>query len=320
MTLALVTGGAGFIGSHLARALLERRWRVRVLDDFSSGSEKNLPVADDRLEVLRGDVRDPGAVRESVRGADIVFHEAAFVSVPQSLVAPEACLSVNVQGTQTLLDASRAAGVRRVVLASSAAVYGDNPAIPLTEDMPSRCLSPYAASKQMDEVLADLYTRAMGLEVTALRYFNVFGPRQSPDSDYAAAVPIFIQRMLERRPVTIYGDGGQTRDLIYVADVAQANIIAAEHPAAAGQVLNVCTGRETRLLDLLEELQKLFPSAPQPEYAPSRAGDIYRSAGSPLRAESVLGFRAATPLLEGLEKTVYWMKNELRDGMASHPS
>jgi UDP-glucose 4-epimerase len=320
VTLALVTGGAGFIGSHLTRALLERGWRVRVLDDFSTGSEKNLPAVNERLEVRRGDIRDPGAVRESVRGVDVVFHQAAFVSVPRSVAAPEACFSVNVQGTQTLLDAARAAGIHRVILASSAAVYGDNPAIPLTEEMAPRCLSPYAASKQMDEVLADLYTRAMGLEVTALRYFNVFGPHQSPDSDYAAAVPIFIRRMLERRPVTIYGDGGQTRDLIYVAEVAQANILAAEHSAAAGQVLNICSGHETRLLDLHAELKGLFPSAPEPEFAAARPGDIYRSAGSPLRAKSVLGFRSTTSLLEGLEKTVDWMKHELGLGMASDPA
>lgn len=311
MTLALVTGGAGFIGSHIARALLQRGWRVRILDNFSTGSEKNLPGGDARVEVQRGDVREPAAARESVRDVDFVFHEAAFVSVPQSLAAPESCFSINVQGTQTLLDAACAAGVRRVVLASSAAVYGDNPDLPLTEDASLRSLSPYAASKQMDEVLADLYTRAMGLEVTALRYFNVFGPRQSPDSDYAAAVPIFIRRMLDGQPVTIYGDGGQTRDLIYVADVARANVIAAEHPAAAGRVFNICTGRETRLLDLLEGLQELFPGGPEPYFAPPRAGDIYCSLGSPARAESLLGFRAETSLLDGLRETVAWMKAEL---------
>jgi len=310
MTLALVTGGAGFIGSHIADALLQRGWQVRILDNFSTGSEKNLPAAADQLEVQRGDVRDPGAAREAVLGVDLVFHEAAFVSVPQSLAAPQDCFAINVQGTQTLLDAARAAGARRVVLASSAAVYGDNPEMPLSEDIRLRSLSPYAASKQMDEVLADLYTRAMGLEVTALRYFNVFGPRQSPESDYAAAVPIFIRRMLEGRPVTIFGDGGQTRDLIYVADVARANLIAAEHPAARGRVFNVCTGHETRLLDLLQELQELFPAAPGPVFEPARPGDIYRSLGNPAQAESILGFRAETSLAQGLRETVAWMKDK----------
>jgi UDP-glucose 4-epimerase len=309
MTYALVTGGAGFIGSHIAHTLLERGWRVRIFDNFSTGSPKNLPDASSQLEVQNADLRDPAAVRLAVRDVEVIFHEAAFVSVPQSLEDPETCFAVNVYGTQSLLGAARQAGVRRVVLASSAAVYGDNSELPLTERASPRSLSPYAASKQMDEVLADLYTRSLGLEVACLRYFNVFGPRQSPDSVYAAAVPIFIRRMLAGKPVTIYGDGGQTRDLVYIADVVKANLLAAEQPQAAGNVYNVCTGRETRLLDLIEVLRRILPDAPQPQFSAPRAGDIYRSVGSPALAEASLGFRAETSLSEGLKGTVEWMRH-----------
>jgi UDP-glucose 4-epimerase len=248
-------------------------------------------------------------VEKSLSGVELIFHEAAFVSVPQSMEQPEACFDVNVRGTEILLDAAKKAGVRRIVIASSAAVYGDNEIFPLSEDLPTRCLSPYAASKNINEIYAGLFTRSFGLEVTCLRYFNVFGPRQRPDSQYAAAIPIFIHRFLDDKSITIYGDGRQTRDLIYIDDVVQANLIAAEHPAAPGQVFNICSGNETRIIDLVEELQDLFPNAPQPVFAEPRPGDIYRSIGSPAKAYQELGFRTATSLAEGLKVTVEWMRN-----------
>jgi UDP-glucose 4-epimerase len=306
---ALVTGGAGFIGSHIVRALLARGDEVRVLDNFSSGRRENLEGLRGRLEVREGDVRDAARVAEAVQGVEVIFHQAAFVSVPQSLQQPQTCFDVNVNGTAILLEAARRAGVRRVVIASSAAVYGDSTALPLSEETPLAPLSPYAVSKRVDEMYAALYTQSLRLEVVALRYFNVYGPRQRPDSMYAAAVPIFIRRLLDSQPVTIFGDGGQTRDLIYVGDVARANLLAAEHPAAAGQVFNICTGRETRLLDLLDVLMPMFPSAPSPIFAAPRPGDIYRSVGDPQKAEQVLGFRAEVPLSEGLKETVAWMRN-----------
>jgi UDP-glucose 4-epimerase len=306
---ALVTGGAGFIGSHIVQALLARGAEVRVLDNFSTGRRENLQGLRGRLEVWEGDVRQAGRVAEAVQGVEVIFHQAAFVSVPQSLQEPQTCFEVNVTGTAILLEAARRAGVRRVVLASSAAVYGDSAALPLGEETPPAPLSPYAVSKRVDEMYAALYTQALGLEVVALRYFNVYGPRQRPDSMYAAAVPIFIRRLLDSQPVTIFGDGGQTRDLIYVGDVARANLLAAEHPAAAGQVFNICTGQETRLLDLLDVLLPLFPAAPRPVFGAPRPGDIYRSVGNPQKAEQVLGFRAEVPLSEGLKETVAWMRS-----------
>ncbi|HXQ35440.1 MAG TPA: SDR family NAD(P)-dependent oxidoreductase, partial [Anaerolineales bacterium] len=278
----LVTGGAGFIGSHITRKLLEQGSSVRVLDNFSTGKRENIEELarqfnGNQLEVVEGDVRDNSRVKEAVRGVEIIFHEAAFVSVPQSMDEPQECFDVNIGGTSLLFDAARRAGVRRAVVASSAAVYGESDALPLVEETPLQPLSPYAVSKRVDEMYAELFTNSFGFEVVALRYFNVYGPRQRPDSMYAAAVPIFARRLLDGKPVTIFGDGGQTRDLINVHDVVRANLTASEHPDAAGKIFNVCTGVETRLLDLLEVLYDLFPNAPQPEFAPPRAGDIYRS-------------------------------------------
>lgn len=309
----LVTGGAGFIGSHIVTSLLERGHAVRVLDNFSSGKKENLnqPDAAPRgaeLVVLEGDLRDAAVVESAVRDVDVIFHEAAFVSVPASMEQPQACFDVNCAGTSVLLETARKAGVRRVVLASSAAVYGDSESLPLSEGETPRPLSPYAASKLADEIYAGMYTQALGLEVCALRYFNVFGPRQRPDTQYAAAVPIFIRQLLKREAPTIFGDGGQTRDLIFVGDVVRANLMAAEHPRAAGQVFNVCTGRKTRILDLIETLYKLLPGAPEPRFEEKRDGDIYESVGSPERAKAVMGFAAEVSLLDGLQHTVASMR------------
>lgn len=305
MTKYLVTGGAGFIGSHLVRALLEQGDFVRVLDNFSTGKRENL--AGLQVEIVEGDLRDKQAVAAAVQGIDFIFHEAAFVSVPQSMEDPLPCFEINQRGTEFLLEAARKAGVKRVVLASSAAVYGDSEAR-CDEQTPLRPLSPYAVSKRVDELYAELYTRSFGLEVVALRYFNVYGPRQRPDSVYAAAVPIFTRRLLDGQPITIFGDGGQTRDLVYVGDIVRANLTASQHPAAPGQVFNICSGDEIRIIDLVETLMDLFPAAPAPQFALPRAGDIYRSVGSPQKAAELLGFRTQTSLAEGLEAVVNWMK------------
>ena len=312
----LVTGGAGFIGSHITRALLEQGAHVRILDNFSSGKRENIEAMikqfnESQLEVLEGDVRDASRVMEAVRGVEVIFHEAAFVSVPQSMQEPQECFDVNITGTSLLFDAARRAGVRRAVVASSAAVYGESDALPLVEETPLQPMSPYAVSKRVDEMYAELFTNSFGFEVAALRYFNVYGPRQSPDSMYAAAVPIFARRLLDGKPVTVFGDGGQTRDLINVHDIVRANLIASEHPNAAGKVFNICTGIETRLLDLLDVFYQLFPDAPKPEFAAPRAGDIYRSVGSPQKALRIMDFRAQVPLTEGLKETVDWMSTNL---------
>jgi UDP-glucose 4-epimerase len=309
----LVTGGAGFIGSHIVRALLEQGASVRVLDNFSTGKRENLEELrpqfnGDQFQVVEGDLRDASGVEEAVSGIEVIFHEAAFVSVPQSMGEPQTCFDVNITGTSLLFDAARRAGVRRAVVASSAAVYGESGALPLIEETPLQPRSPYALSKRVGEMYAELFTGSFGLEVVALRYFNVYGPRQRPDSMYAAAVPIFARRLLDNRPVTVFGDGGQTRDLINVHDVVRANLIASEHPNAAGKVFNVCTGLETRLLDLLDVMHELFPGAPEPEFDAPRAGDIYRSVGSPRKTADVMGFRAEVSLVEGLKETIDWMR------------
>lgn len=303
----LVTGGAGFIGSHITRALLAQGETVRIFDNFSSGKEDNLKGLD--VEIIKGDLRDASRVAEAVRGVNVIFHEAAFVSVPESMEKPQECFDVNVTGTSNLFEAARKAGVQRIVTASSAAVYGDSEAMPLVEDTPLKQLSPYASSKRVGEMYAELYTNSFGLEVAALRYFNVYGPRQRPDSMYAAAVPIFIRRMLDNKPITIYGDGGQTRDLVNVKDVVQANLLASQHPQAAGQIFNVCTGVETRLLDLLDILYEIFPNAPKHTHAEPRAGDIYRSIGTPRKAMDILGFKPNVSLVDGVYEAVEEMRN-----------
>ena len=309
----LVTGGAGFIGSHIADTLLARGDSARVLDNFSTGKLDNIDALIQRhgrslLEIIAGDIRNASIVEEAVRGMDAVFHSAAFVSVPQSMDEPQECFDVNVSGTHLLLESARRAGVRRVVLASSAAVYGESTALPLIEATALQPKSPYALSKRVNEMYAELFTNEFELEVVALRYFNVYGPRQRPDSMYAAAVPIFIQRLLDGKPVTVFGDGGQTRDLINIHDVVRANLIASEHPNAAGKIFNICSGVETRLLDLLDVLYEIFPNAPRTEFAPPRAGDIYRSIGSPQKAKDVIGFQSQASLVDGLKETVDWMR------------
>jgi len=302
----LVTGGAGFIGSHLVRALLEQGSRVRVLDNFSTGKQENLQGLNGNLEVIEGDLRDTARVTEAVRGAEVIFHEAAYVSVPHSMTEPQACFDVNLTGTSILLDEARKAGARRVVIASSAAVYGESTELPLAEDTQLKPLSPYALSKQINELYAKLFTDVYSLDTVALRYFNVYGARQRPDSMYAAAVPIFFRQLSQGDAVQVFGDGSQTRDLIHVRDVVNANLIAADHPAAPGVIFNICTGIETRLLDLLDVLFDLFPNSKPPLFTDPRPGDIHRSVGNASKAEQQMGFKARVSLSEGLKETFEW--------------
>jgi UDP-glucose 4-epimerase len=308
----LVTGGAGFIGSHIAQRLLDENAVVRVLDNFSGGKHQNIEDLVNsrkpgRLEIYEGDLRDAGIVAEVVQDIDVIFHQAAFVSVAESMEKPQECFDINITGTTILLEAARKAGVRRAVLASSSAVYGDSENMPLKEDVPLKPMSPYAISKRVTEMLAALYTRSFDLEVVALRYFNVYGPHQRPDSTYAAAIPIFLQRMIEKRPATVFGDGGQTRDFVFVDDVVSANLLAAEHAAAAGQIINVCSGHETSLLALLGIIHGLFPGGPNHVFVESRKGEIYRSLGSAQFAEELIGYKAQINLATGLKKTADWM-------------
>jgi len=305
----LVTGGAGFIGSHIVEELLRSGNSVRVLDNFTSGRRENLEALPGKPEILEGDLRDAAMVKVAVRQVEVIFHLAAFISVPKSIADPETCFTVNVGGTVNLLEAARQAGTRKVVVSSSAAVYGNTNVFPTSEETPLQPLSPYAVSKQVNELYAGLYTRTLGLPVTALRYFNVYGPRQRPDSDYAAAIPIFVRRLVAGEPITIYGDGKQSRDFIFVKDVARANLLAAE-AGAAGEAINICTGHETSLLDLLEALSELSPTNPQIRFEGPRPGDVYRSAGCPEKAIRLLGFKPGTSLTEGLKQTIEWMKSK----------
>ncbi len=308
MSISLVTGGGGFIGSHLVDALLARGDKVRVLDNFSTGKLENLQHNLDKIELITGDLRDSSILSQAIMGVDLVFHQAAFVSVPQSMEDPESCFDINVNGTGKLLAAARAADVKRVVLASSAAVYGENEAVPLLEAEELDPLSPYAVSKSINEIYARLFTRNLGLEVVALRYFNVFGPRQNPASDYAAVIPIFIKTLDDENEPVIYGDGLQTRDFVYIADVVRANLMAAASDKAAGDVFNICSGQEINLLELLDILSTIFNRTIQPDFQEVRLGDIYRSLGDPNKAREILGFSPGSSIVDGLNETAAWMK------------
>ncbi len=304
MARVLVTGGAGFIGSHLARALVGRGDQVRVLDNFSTGTRENLAGIEKEIELIEGDLLEPLHLNKAIKNVEFVFHEAAFISVPESIENPRLCYQVNVQGTIELLEAARQAGCKRVVLASSAAVYGASQDIPLRESAPAECLSPYAASKLFNETLAQLYSGAYKLPVVALRYFNVYGPRQSPRSAYAAVIPKFIEALHSGQSPIVFGDGRQTRDFIFVEDVVRANLLAAEANDAAGRVFNICSCAESSLLDLLDTLCSLFPKTPKAKFAEARLGDVPRSLGDPSAASEALGFRALVSLQEGLKRCV----------------
>jgi nucleoside-diphosphate-sugar epimerase len=301
---ALVTGGAGFIGGHLVDRLVQDGWRVRVLDDFSSGSEANLAASRPDVELLRGDVCDTALVARAVAGANVVFHQAAIPSVPRSVADPELTNRVNVDGTLALLQAARCAGVRRFVFAASCAAYGNDPALPKREDMTPAPESPYALQKLAAEGYCTLFAKLYGFETVALRYFNVYGPRQNPQSEYAAVLPRFITACLAGRAPTIYGDGEQTRDFVFVGDVVEANLLAAESPKAMGAVVNVAGGRRISLNELLGAIQQVAGTQLTPQHGAARSGDVRHSLASLAQAEALLGFRPRTPLLDGLAVTI----------------
>ena len=300
MAKVLVTGGAGFIGSHLVDALVARGDEVRVLDDFSSGKRENLNQVADAIELIEGDIRDGETMRAALQGVENVFHQAAMVSVPESIEKPDKCFATNVQAVIDLLAMAREAGVQRAVLASSTAVYGAQARMPLREDYATQTLSPYAASKQFNESLATIYSENFGLPTVALRYFNVYGPRQAPESEYAAVIPRFMASLKSGQAPTVYGDGQQTRDFVHVSDVVRANLLAADAAEAAGRAFNVCSGEESSLLALLETLYALYPEAPEASFEAPRLGDVPRSSGDPSLAEEVLGFKAEISLKAGL--------------------
>ena len=309
MPIALVTGGAGFIGSHLVQLLADRGWSVRVLDNLSTGSRDNLAGAG--AELVEGDIRDPQVVDRAALGAGLVFHLAAMISVPESMAQPVECYRANVLGSLHVLDAARRVGARKVVLSSSCAVYG-NAGHPVGESSETAPISPYAASKLAMEQGARMMAAAFGLETVCLRYFNVYGPRQAPDSPYAAAIPIFIRTMQSGRSPVIFGDGLQTRDFVFVGDVARANLLAAEARVEPGTVFNIGSGRSVTINEVVETLRAQFPGLPEPSHGPPRPGDIRLSAGLIDRAGQALGYRPETALASGLAATVEWARRAAR--------
>ena len=300
----LVTGGAGFIGSHIVARLLAGGAAVRVFDNESSGDFGRLDGLAGDLERVRGDIRDVVALGRAMAGVDRVFHKAAEVSVPRSVEDPATTYAVNVTGTLNVLEAARAAGVRRVVMASSSAVYGDDPEMPKREGMAPRPISPYASSKLADEGLCEVYLRCYGLETVALRYFNVYGPGQDPSSPYAAVIPKFVEAIAAGRRPVIFGDGEQTRDFVYVGDVVEANLLAMAAPGAPGRALNIATGGGISLNRMLGVMGDVYGRALTAEHQPERAGDVKHSLADPSLAAEALGFRATTPFAEGLRRTL----------------
>jgi UDP-glucose 4-epimerase len=302
----LVTGGAGFIGSHLVERLLSDGHTVRVLDDFSSGRRENLAFAKPHaaLEVVEGDIRDARAVQSAVAGIEGVFHEAALVSVPRSVEAPELSCDINAHGTARVFDAARRGGVRRIVFASSSAVYGDTATLPVSEREPARPLSPYGLDKLYTEQLAALYHALYGLEAVPLRYFNVFGPRQDPSSPYSGVISIFVTRLLHGAPITIHGDGEQTRDFVYVADVVEANMKAMFGPYRGPGPLNVAGGGRISLNVLAAILGEIVGVAPAITHAAARAGDIRHSEADITAIRAALGYAPRWTIRAGLQALV----------------
>lgn len=312
----LVTGGAGFIGSHIVQRLVTEGGRVRVLDLFTTGRRENLSEVKDKIELIEGDVSNLATVQQAVEGIEFVFHLAALVSVPESVEHPERSFESNIQGTHNLLLAARQSGVRRLVFSSSSAVYGDQPA-PHHEGMAPKALSPYAAAKLSGEQLCRSFTHVYGLPTVCLRYFNVFGPRQDPRGGYAAAIPKFITRLINGVPPMIYGDGHQSRDFIYVTNVVQANLQACNLENAHGEIFNIGAGKETNLLELVDVLEEIIGFKVKPAYGPPRSGDIIRSYSDISRARQVLGYQPLDDLENGLRKTVAWYR-ENRSGLWSN--
>jgi nucleoside-diphosphate-sugar epimerase len=305
MSSFLVTGGAGFIGSHLAAELQRRGHSVRVLDDFSSGKRENLTGA----ELMEGDVADPDTSRRAVEGMEVVLHQAAIPSVPRSVKDPARSNRANVDGTLALLLAARDAGVRRVVFAGSSSVYGDAATLPKRETMPANPLSPYALQKLVGEQYCQLFTRLYGLETVTLRYFNVFGPRQDPGSPYSGVISLFIKALLGGQTPTVHGDGGQTRDFTYVANVVDGVLRAAEANDVAGEVINLATGGRVSLNDLLKTLAAITGRPAEAVYGPPREGDVRDSQADIGKAERLLGYRTLVPFEEGLKRTVEWFRS-----------
>jgi len=301
----LVTGGAGFIGSNLVDALVRAGEQVRVLDDFSTGSRDNLAAVADRVEIIEGDLRDFPTVQRAVAGVTYISHQAALRSVPRSVDDPLSTDAVNVHGTLQLLLAARdAKTVRRVVYASSSSVYGDNPALPKVEDHTPAPVSPYAVSKLTGELYCRVFSALYGLETVSLRYFNVFGPRQSPESQYAAVIPLFMRAAVRGEPVIIHGDGEQSRDFTYIDNVVQANLLAMRTPGIGGEVFNIACGSRYSVNDIVDHLERCLGRPIERQHTPPRAGDVRHTQAAIDKARTRLGYDPRIGFEDGLRRTV----------------
>lgn len=307
MSKYLVTGGAGFIGSNIVDELVKRGHQVRVLDNFSTGKKEHLSESLSKIELIEGDIRDRKTVDAAVKGIDYVLHVAALRAVLRSVDNPTETNDVNINGTLNVFLAARDAKVKRVVSTSSSSVYGDTDIFPLNEEHKPNPLSPYAASKIMGEYYAKIFARIYGLETVSLRYFNVFGPRQNPESAYSAVIPIFIDCLLKKKSPEIHWDGKQSRDFSYIDNVVLGNILAAETPGVSGEVFNIACHDEYSVLDIFENLKDILKIHDvQPTFKPKRAGDVRRTFADITKAEKLLGFKVQTRFRPGLEKTVKW--------------
>lgn len=304
MATYLVTGGAGFIGSSIAESLLAKGERVRILDDFSTGRRSNLEALKGDFELVEGTIVDPETVTRAMKGVEVVFHEAAIPSVARSVENPQASILANVMGTTVVLDAARHAKVRRLVFAASSSAYGDTPTLPKVESMVPAPLSPYAVAKLTGEHLLQVFSKLYGIETLSLRYFNVFGPRQDPTSQYAAVIPNFITAALKRTRPTVYGDGEQTRDFCYIDNTVEANLLAASTPnKLSGEVVNIACGERISLNQLLSHISEESGFKLDPEYVAGRAGDVRDSLASIDKARALIGYEPKVKVREGLRRT-----------------
>jgi nucleoside-diphosphate-sugar epimerase len=306
----LVTGGAGFIGSHIASGLLAQGARVRVIDNLATGHLANLDEIGGQIDFIRASINDETALKQAMQGVEVVYHQAAIPSVPRSVKDPRETHEACVNGTFNVLDQARRSGVRRVVYAASSSAYGDQPVSPKVETMRPDPLSPYAAAKLVGEYYCQVFTRVYGLETVGLRYFNIFGPRQDPSSQYSGVISRFISALMSGNKPVIYGDGEQSRDFTYVGNAVQANLLAAESGAAVGRIINVANGAAITLNQLLEVVKSLTQRADvAAEYQPPRTGDVRHSLADITQARELLGYEPLTGLEEGLQNTIEWWKN-----------